>query len=206
MFDGMKPDRHAASGQGRNCIAFENGRGGKSRREVAYLPPQIRIRLAGKHHFSSPASGQMEEGRCAALTVGDEERFELLEPVRTETMQRPSGQKKRGRHAEFTQHRQRVLSVTRQIVVERHRDGGASPSRHGLFLRPVLAQNFIQRDEIVDLAERLQLRSEQIDRYGRNNLAADWGSKTQTVVNEYETVSAESGERAHCPVYRRRPQ
>jgi hypothetical protein len=33
----------------------------------------------------------MEEGRCAALTVGDEESFELLEPVGTETMQRPTG-------------------------------------------------------------------------------------------------------------------
>jgi hypothetical protein len=97
----------------------------------------------------------MQEGRCAALTVGDEESFELLEPVGTETMQRSTGQKKRGWHAEFAQYGQSVLSMTRQIVVERHRDGGTSRTRPRLALRPVLAQNFIQRDEIVDFGERL---------------------------------------------------
>src|SRR5262245_62435117 len=64
-----------------------------------------------------------------------------------------------------------MLDVTQQIIIESHRDGCSSLSRY-CTAGPVLEQNFIQRDEVIDLAERLQMRSEHVDRHAGDNLAA----------------------------------
>jgi hypothetical protein len=97
-----------------------------------------------------------------------------------------------------------VLGVTQKIVIESHRDGGSLS--WCCLVRPVLAQDFIQRDEVIDLAERLQLHSEHVDRHRRNNLAAWWDRGPNAVVNQNETVSAGSGKHAHSPIYDGRPQ
>src|SRR5262245_16253550 len=98
-----------------------------------------------------------------------------------------------------------MLDVTQQIVIESHRDGCSSLSRY-CAAGPVLEQNFIQRDEVIDLAERLQMRSEHVDRHAGDNLAACRGKGSHAMVDQNKTVAADSGERAHGPVYRGRPQ
>jgi len=97
-----------------------------------------------------------------------------------------------------------VLGVTQKIVIESHRDSGSLS--WCCLVRPVLAQDFIQRDEVIDLAERLQLHAEHVDRYRGNNLAACWGRGPDAVVNQNETMSADSGEHARSPIYDGRPQ
>jgi hypothetical protein len=146
----------------------------------------------------------MQEGRCPSLTVRDEDGFELLEPVGTETVQRASGQKECRRHAEFAQDGQSVLGVTRKIVIESHRDSGSLS--WCCLVRPVLAQDFIQRDEVIDLAERLQLHSEHVDRYRRNNLAACWGQGARRGGKPERDGVRGLGEHAHSPIYDGRPQ
>lgn len=59
VFDRMEADRHAASRQRCNRVAFENSRGSEARGDITHPPPQIRILLACKHQFSSPVLGQM---------------------------------------------------------------------------------------------------------------------------------------------------
>ena len=56
---GMEADRHAASGQGRNRIAFEYCRGGKSEGNLTHPAAQIPIALAGNRQFSRPAFRHM---------------------------------------------------------------------------------------------------------------------------------------------------
>ena len=95
----------------------------------------------------------------------------MLEPVGAEAVQRASRKKERRRHAELAQDRQRRVDVARQVVVEGHRHAG--PSRLATrCASAVRCQECVQRDEVDDLAERLQLRSEHILRDRWNDLAS----------------------------------
>ncbi len=170
------------------------------------MSTQVRIALAGQHQISGARLRHAQQRRRASLTVSDEERLEVLEPVGAEAVQRASREKERSRHAKFAQHGQRVVSVARQVVIEGHRHRGASFASHRPGPLPVLCQDLIDGDEVNDFAERLQLRPEHLHRNRRNDLAARWRGRAESVVDQNKAVSADARKRAHSAVHRRRSQ
>jgi len=62
-------------------------------------------------------------------------------------------------------------------------------------------KDFIDRHEVNNLAESLQLRSEYIHRYRRHDLAAWWGRRSHAMIDEHKTVPTDASERAYCPAH-----
>ena len=112
-------------------------------------------------------------------------------------MQAASGEKERGGYTELAQHGQCVFDVTRQIVIEGQRNG-----RSFLVSRlRVEREDVIDRHKVNDVAERLQLRSEYVHSYRWHNRAAGWRRRSQTVIGEHKTMSADTCERSYCTAH-----
>jgi hypothetical protein len=91
-----------------------------------------------------------------------------------------------------------VLGVTGEIIIEGQRNGRSFPATRWQPFR----EDFIDRHEINDLAERLQLRSENVDRHRRNNLGSAWDSRSEAMIDEHETMSADTCKRSYRAVHR----
>ena len=97
------------------------------------------------------------------------------------------------------------MRVCWQVVIEGQRNGGASAA---VRCRPAwfVLYEFVECDEVNDLAQCLQLEPEHVQRHGRDNLAARSQRWADAVIHEHEAVPADARERAHGAVDPRRAE
>jgi hypothetical protein len=126
----------------------------------------------------------------------------MLKPIGAKAVQRSAREKEGSRHAKFAQRGQRMLDMTRQVVIECDSDRRASPVLTSRCV-PIVIREGVKRNKFNDISERLQMVSEHVRRYRRNNRAVRSERLSQAVVDQNEAMSADAGEREQRGFYRR---
>ena len=90
VLNGVKANGHARCAQRRNGVTFENSGSGDAGRQLTHAALQVYISLADLRQASSVGLGHTQQRRSSLRTVGDEQRFELLEPIGSKAMQEAS--------------------------------------------------------------------------------------------------------------------
>jgi hypothetical protein len=87
VVNGMEANGHARRDKRTKGVALENRSSGQASRKLTHAVPQISTSLAGVRQAPSACLGDMQQRCSTSLTVGNEQRLELLKPVGSEAMQ-----------------------------------------------------------------------------------------------------------------------
>ena len=132
VIDGMEADGHRRRAERGNPFAIQQFRGSAA-------PPQPHRRGAAAPALPAAASnnavgsgiGHVQERRGLSGTASHEQRLEPLKPVGSETVQRAPREEERRGNPELTQDWQRILDVTRKVVVKSQSNGRPRPGPSG---------------------------------------------------------------------------
>ena len=89
-----------------------------------------------------------------------------------------------------------MLRMTRQVVIERDRDGGPIRGFQAFACVTFLRHELINRDQVDRVAQRVQVRSEHVDRDGRHKFPCGRGRHAKAMIDERQPMAAQMGERA----------
>jgi glycosyltransferase involved in cell wall biosynthesis len=186
MRDGVEADGHAGRAKSRHVF--------RTQLAVGVCSSSLQVLLTCRVFFACCGDGsRLRMGkvqcRCDSLrAVVSHPGLEDFPPVGTEAVQGASGQKERGRDAQFAEHGKHVAEVGCVVVIE----GDCEPRA----ARPPTRDQLPSRDDIAHREQRLHVFAELLDRHTGHDLVILGGLRAHPVVDEGKGLAASSSQPA----------